>query len=121
VRDEFNLSASAKSMAPSLPMPLPRLSENEMKATGLLLWRWSEVRDVFDLSASAIWKAPALRIVLSVLSQNVMKQQLITAEIKFFHLVIFQILQMSPIHGEINRQYSQICVANKRLGNPDTL
>jgi 3-oxoacyl-[acyl-carrier-protein] synthase III len=68
-RVEFNLSASANFMTPSVPILLSESRENEM-STNLLLLRRSEVRDVFDLSASDNLMAPSLPILLSVLSEN---------------------------------------------------
>jgi hypothetical protein len=74
VRDEFDLSASANLMAPSLPILLPVLSENQMKQQAVLL-RSSSVRVEFDRSASDNLKAPSLPIILPILSENEMKQQ----------------------------------------------
>jgi hypothetical protein len=51
VRDVFDLSASDNLIAPSSPILLPVLSENEMKQQVLLPLRLREVRVVFDLSA----------------------------------------------------------------------
>jgi hypothetical protein len=82
VRDEFDLSASAKSVASSGPMLLPVLNENENEWL-LLLQRSSDRRVEFDLSASDNLVAP-LPIQLPVLNEeNEMKQQDVTAEIEW--------------------------------------
>jgi hypothetical protein len=65
VRDEFDLSASANLVSPSLPILFAVFSENEMKQS-LLLARSSEVSDVFDFSASDNLIAPSSPILLSV-------------------------------------------------------
>jgi hypothetical protein len=74
VRDVFVMSTSANLVAPSLPILLAVLSENEMNEITKIQVRSSAVRDVFDLSASANLTAPSSPILLSVLGENEMKQ-----------------------------------------------
>jgi hypothetical protein len=74
VMDEFALSASDNLVAPSLPMLLPVLSENEMKQQVTLLpLRSSDSRDECNLSASKN-TVPCLPKLLSTIYQNEMKQ-----------------------------------------------
>jgi hypothetical protein len=70
VRDEFNLSASAKLIAPSSPILLSVKSENEIPAIALLLRRLSDMRVEFDLSASDNLVAPSLPMLFTELSEN---------------------------------------------------
>jgi hypothetical protein len=70
VRDECNLSASDNSITPSSPIPLPVLSENEMKQHVLQV-RSSEVSDEFDfLSSSDNMIAPSVPMSFTVWSEN---------------------------------------------------
>jgi hypothetical protein len=71
-------SASTNLVAPSVPIGLAVLSENEMR-TKLLQLRSSSTRDEFDLSTSDNLISPALRRMFSVLSENE-TNKLVTAE-----------------------------------------
>ena len=70
----FDLSASNNLIAPSLPIVLPVLSENEMKQWVLQL-RSSEVIDELDLSTLDNSSTSVVQILLSVLSENETKEQ----------------------------------------------
>jgi hypothetical protein len=72
VSDVFDLSASDNWMAPSLPILLPVLSENEMKRKFLLLIS-SDVRVEFDVSARDNLVAPLEPILFPLLSENEIK------------------------------------------------
>jgi hypothetical protein len=82
VRVVFDLSASSNLIAPSLPIVLSVLSENQMNQQVLLLLRLREVRDEFDLSASDNSIAPSVSILLPVLSEYGMNNKSVTAEIE---------------------------------------
>jgi hypothetical protein len=73
VRDVFDMSASANSMAPLVSILLPlQLNETTMLPQSLssLLWSLSEVSEELDLSASNNSKAALVLIVVPVLSEN---------------------------------------------------
>jgi hypothetical protein len=73
VSDELDLSASDNFIAPSIPISLPLLNENEINQKALPK-RLSSVRDVFEMSASDSLVAPLVPIRLSVLNETQMKQ-----------------------------------------------
>jgi hypothetical protein len=74
VRDVFDLSESANLEAPSAPILLPVLSENELMLKVLPLQSYV-ARDEFDLSTSDNLIAPSSPISLAVLCENEMQQQ----------------------------------------------
>jgi hypothetical protein len=69
---EFDLSASASSIAPSSPIKLSVLSEITIGQVDLLLML-IYMRDVFNLSASDNSIAPSSPILLAASSENQMK------------------------------------------------